>query len=36
MHSGRDNLETMTIVDGAYLSASRGGVPVTADEVQNR
>ncbi len=36
IHSGRDNLDTMTIVDGAYLSASRGGVPVTADEVQCR
>lgn len=34
IHSGRDNLETMTIVDGADLSAKRGGDPVTADQVQ--
>lgn len=34
IHSGRDNLHTMTIVDGAYLSASRGGEPVTAEEIQ--
>ena len=27
-HSGRDNLETMAIVDAAYLSASRGGTRV--------
>ncbi len=27
-HSGRDNLETMAIVDAAYLSASRGGAKV--------
>jgi len=25
-HSGRDNLQTMAIVDGAYLSATRGGM----------
>ncbi len=32
-HSGRDNLETMAIVDGAYLSASRGGTRVDITEV---
>lgn len=36
IHSGRDNLQTMTIVDGAYLSAKRSGEPVTAEEVRNR
>ena len=36
IHSGRDNLQTMTIVDGAYLSAARGGDPVTVEEVQNK
>ena len=30
-HSGRDNLETMGIVDAAYLSASRGGARVAID-----
>jgi predicted dehydrogenase len=33
VHSGRDNLETMAIVDAAYLSASRGGERVSIDEV---
>jgi hypothetical protein len=32
-HSGRDNLETMAIVDAAYLSAGRDGARVTIDEV---
>ena len=32
-HSGRDNLETMAIVDAAYLSASRGGSRVEIAEV---
>ena len=32
-HSGRDNLETMAIVDAAYLSASRGGARVDIAEV---
>jgi predicted dehydrogenase len=32
-HSGRDNLQTMAIVDAAYLSASRGGERVYIDEV---
>ena len=32
-HSGRDNLETMAIVDAAYLSASRGGAKVDVDEI---
>ena len=32
-HSGRDNLETMQIVDGAYLSAERGE-PVTVEELK--
>jgi predicted dehydrogenase len=32
-HSGRDNLETMAIVDAAYLSASRGGMRVDISEV---
>lgn len=32
-HSGRDNLETMAIVDAAYLSASRGGARVEIEEV---
>jgi predicted dehydrogenase len=27
-HSGRDNLETMAIVDAAYLSASHGGAKI--------
>ena len=27
-HSGRDNLQTMAIVDGAYLSASRDGTKI--------
>lgn len=32
-HHGRDNLETMAIVDAAYLSASRGGTRVEIAEV---
>jgi predicted dehydrogenase len=32
-HSGRDNLQTMAIVDAAYLSASRGGARVEITEV---
>jgi predicted dehydrogenase len=32
-HSGRDNLQTMAIVDAAYLSASRGGERVEIAEV---
>jgi predicted dehydrogenase len=32
-HSGRDNLQTMAIVDAAYLSAARGGARVDAAEV---
>ncbi|MDK1030972.1 MAG: Gfo/Idh/MocA family oxidoreductase, partial [Planctomycetia bacterium] len=32
-HSGRDNLETMAIVDAAYASASRGGAAVAIEEV---
>ena len=32
-HSGRDNIETMQIVDGAYLSAERGE-PVTVEELK--
>jgi hypothetical protein len=31
--SGRDNLQTMAIVDAAYLSASRGGARVEIAEV---
>ena len=34
-HNGRDNLETMQIVDAAYLSAERGGALVTIEEVKN-
>jgi predicted dehydrogenase len=30
-HSGRDNLETMAIVDAAYLSADRDGEKVDID-----
>jgi predicted dehydrogenase len=33
VHSGRDNLDTMTIVDAAYLSADRGGALVEAAEL---
>lgn len=33
-HSGRDNLETMEIVDGAYLSAERGE-PVSVEELRD-
>jgi predicted dehydrogenase len=33
IHNGRDNLETMAIVDAAYLSAGRGGERVSIDEV---
>ena len=32
-HSGRDNLETMEIVDGAYLSAERRE-PVSVEELR--
>jgi D-apiose dehydrogenase len=32
-HSGRDNLQTMEIVDGAYLSAERGE-PVSVEELR--
>lgn len=32
IHSGRDNLKTMGIMEGAYLSAGRGGAPVTIAE----
>lgn len=32
VHSGRDNLKTMGIMDAAYLSAERGGALVTVDE----
>lgn len=32
-HSGRDNLDTMAIVDGAYLSADRGGGRVDLAEL---
>jgi predicted dehydrogenase len=32
-HSGRDNLETMAIVDAAYLSAARGGARVEIAEL---
>ena len=32
-HSGRDNLQTMAIVDAAYLSAARGGALVRIDDV---
>jgi predicted dehydrogenase len=32
-HSGRDNLQTMAIVDAAYLSAGRGGARVEIEEV---
>lgn len=32
-HSGRDNLQSMAIVDAAYLSASRGGARVEIAEV---
>lgn len=31
-HSGRDNLKTMGIMEGAYLSAARGGTQVTVAE----
>jgi hypothetical protein len=33
VHSGRDNLETMAIVDAAYRSASRDGERVAIAEV---
>lgn len=33
VHSGRDNLDTMAIVDAAYLSASRGGERVAIREL---
>ncbi len=33
IHSGRDNLQTMAIVDAAYLSAERAGAPVETAEV---
>ena len=32
-HSGRDNLQTMAIVDAAYLSASQGGTRVDTAEL---
>lgn len=32
IHSGRDNLKTMGIMEGAYLSAARGGAPVMVAE----
>ena len=32
IHSGRDNLKTMGIMEAAYLSAGRGGSPVTIEE----
>lgn len=32
-HSGRDNLQTMAIVDAAYLSASRGGARIDIAEL---
>jgi hypothetical protein len=32
-HSGRDNLETMAIVDAAYLSAARGGARIEVAEL---
>ena len=35
-HNGRDNLETMQIVDAAYLSAERGGALVTIEEIKNK
>lgn len=35
IHSGRDNLQTMAIVDAAYLSASRNGEPVQIEEITN-
>ena len=35
-HSGRDNLQTMAIVDAAYLSASRGGTRVDIAEIVGR
>lgn len=31
-HSARDNLQTMGLMEAAYLSASRGGAPVTIEE----
>jgi predicted dehydrogenase len=36
VHSGRDNLETMAIVDGAYLSASRGGEIIDISKIWQR
>jgi predicted dehydrogenase len=33
VHSGRDNLDTMAIVDAAYLSAERGGALVETGEL---
>lgn len=32
-HSARDNLQTMGIMEAAYRSAARGGIPVTVEEV---
>jgi D-apiose dehydrogenase len=32
IHSGRDNLKTMGIMEAAYLSAARGGAPVSLGE----
>ncbi|GIX07732.1 MAG: oxidoreductase [Candidatus Poribacteria bacterium] len=36
VHSAWDNLETMAIVDAAYLSAQREGAPVKIEEVWQR
>ena len=33
LHSGRDNLKTMAIVDAAYLSAARGGARVEIADI---
>ncbi len=32
VHSGRDNLRTMGVMEAAYLSAARGGAPVEVEE----
>lgn len=36
VHSGRDNLRTMGIMEAAYLSAERAGAPVTTAEALDR
>ena len=36
VHSGRDNLRTMGIMEAAYLSAQRAGAPVTTAEALGR